>query len=134
MLFASFYFWNSGSVMQTSYQGLQPSMLVQVLRRFPEESQSLFANLWGTLLRSKEPDTAVHEHPLINLHEIDKAWEKLLSQSEPRTYKICIIIDGLDQLTETDTVKFSTVARTCMRTSRSVSAHGHSQTFSTSSI
>lgn len=114
LIIASFYFWNSGSARQTSYEGLQRSVLVQILRQVPEAIQKFFPDAWDNVLKSKDCGAATSCIDLVGTAQIYEAWSKFWrpskSMSDP-PYRICLFIDGLDEYTETATVKCSTLAR-----------------------
>lgn len=113
LIMASFYFWNSGSAMQTSFEGLQRSMLVQLLRRFPDQTAVLFPEAWDALSKPNDFGIIIPKHQLVKHTHILTAWMSILTPRKETPYRICMFIDGLDELTETEGVKFSTLADTC---------------------
>jgi hypothetical protein len=95
---ATFFFWNSGTDMQKSIQGLLRSLLFQVLGRCPDLIPVVFPTRWASLyatagssdLRQEiEPDS-------FSLRQLHGAFEKMVEQKHI-PLKICFLIDGLDE-------------------------------------
>jgi hypothetical protein len=87
---ASYFFWNSGTCMQMSQQGLLRSLLHQILSIYPALTCSLLPGRWEThYLFGDDPN------PLTEL-ELRKAFT-LLKKVESLGVKFCLFIDGLDE-------------------------------------
>lgn len=111
---ASFYFWNPGTKMQKSTQGLLQSLLYEILRKCPDlipkvvpdrwQGTTLFAvqNRMNERLKShimKGPDS--EENVTItpetwSIRELKRAFSRLQRQSNFST-KFCFFVDGLDE-------------------------------------
>lgn len=113
LLIASFYFWNSGDAQQASYEGLQRSIFVQLLRKFPGETEMFFPGAWNTLLKAKDYSVAIPSTDLVSRTDIFDAWSELWLPSKvigAHPYCICMFIDGLDEFAETASMKYLSVA------------------------
>jgi len=82
---ASFFFWNSGTAMQKSQEGLFQSLLYEVLRKCPDLIPAVFPKQWdkyyeGSWTRS----------------ELVQAFRRLMNQ-DIASVKFCFFIDGLDE-------------------------------------
>ncbi|XPS76150.1 hypothetical protein M3J07_008206 [Ascochyta lentis] len=95
LLTASFFFWNSGTTMQMSCEGMVRSLLFQILKQAPELIPAAFPYrvfdgiLFGTHIFGQETWSWSWE-------ELMKAFRILLRQAT-KTYKIAIFIDGMDE-------------------------------------
>jgi len=89
LITASFYFWNTGTEMQKSQEGLLQSILYEILRHEP--------NLIPTVLPSRwQQDELFHQHPPPwKLAELYEALDVLI-QAKPAAC-FCFFIDGLDE-------------------------------------
>lgn len=85
-ILSSFYFWHQGSDMQRSKLGFLRSVLSDILARQPDLIPVAFPN-WL-------PKFAAFE-PLFD--EIAAALRRVLKQDDTRA-KICVVVDGLDEL------------------------------------
>ncbi|PMD15069.1 hypothetical protein NA56DRAFT_734260 [Hyaloscypha hepaticicola] len=88
---AAFYFWNSGSKMQMSKQGLLQTLLFKTLRQQPSLIPKVFPEQWEVFsLFSDDPR--------------DLSWLNLvkgitrLGEENCPTMRFCFFIDGLDEL------------------------------------
>ncbi|OCK82825.1 hypothetical protein K432DRAFT_423847 [Lepidopterella palustris CBS 459.81] len=87
---ASFFFWNSGTKMQTSREGLLRTLLYQCLSQCPEAIPQLCPKRWDAYrLFGQDP----HPWGLSELLET----VALFIQEYRDTRKICFFIDGLDE-------------------------------------
>ncbi|KAF2111408.1 hypothetical protein BDV96DRAFT_499698, partial [Lophiotrema nucula] len=85
LFIGSYFFWNSGSALQKSQNGLIRSLLFDVLRICPELIQEIM------------PDSAVGYVPQSwTLHHLMTAFRRLADVSTHR-YRFCFVIDGLDE-------------------------------------
>jgi hypothetical protein len=86
----SFFFWNSGTDLQMSQEGLLRSIFSDALRANPELAEKVFPNhfeRWTFSARIK--DTWTWE-------DLIQSFERLLNELI-KTYKIMLFIDGLDE-------------------------------------
>ncbi len=89
MVMASFFFWNAGSVMEKSHQGLLQSILYQILKQCPEIIPNICSSRWHSNSTDYELDGEW------NRKELDGCFHRLIDQS--LSTKFCFIIDGLDE-------------------------------------
>lgn len=93
LIMASFYFWNTGTdietEMQKSQEGLLRSILYKILLHEPDLIPSVLPSRW-------QEDTRFHQNPSPwRLEELNKALDVLI-QVKPKAY-FCLLIDGLDE-------------------------------------
>lgn len=86
---ASFYFWNAGTAMQKSQQGLLQSILFEVLNQCPDMIPSICPELWEKLGRG-------HITSAWSLKSLSSSFELLKAQTSI-SKKYCFFIDGLDE-------------------------------------
>jgi hypothetical protein len=87
---ASYFFWNSGTSLQMSQQGLLRSLLHQILSSCPELTCRLLPERWEAhCLFGDDPNPMTEA-------ELRHAFT-LLKNVEPTVAKICLFIDGLDE-------------------------------------
>jgi hypothetical protein len=94
---ASFYFWNSGTILQSSQAGLYRSLLHQLISQRPELLPSLFPQEWETACLFGIHSLRVPEYqsPILR-----RDLRKLLLRVVRRLAKdfaICLFVDGLDE-------------------------------------
>ena len=90
LITADFYFWNAGTALQKSQEGLFRSILYEILRQYPHLIRVVCASKAATLRpfeRELEPWTR---------EELWQAVEQLKDQDH-REAKFCFFIDGLDE-------------------------------------
>ncbi|KUJ07163.1 uncharacterized protein LY89DRAFT_725998 [Mollisia scopiformis] len=94
---AAFFFWNSGTLMQRSQQGLLRSLLYTVLVQQRELIPVVFPHHWA-LLYSGISDRLIEDLPLQPGHpqEIQSAFRRLITQKIV-PLKLFILVDGLDE-------------------------------------
>jgi hypothetical protein len=85
---ASYYFWNAGTDMQKSQEGLLQSLLYEVLRRFPALIPTILPSHW-------ESQALGNTHSWI-LSELSEAF-KLLKAQDKIPVAFCFFVDGLDE-------------------------------------
>ena len=90
LVVAKFFFWNAGSVMQKSHEGLLRSLLYEVLSQCPQLMQSVCPSRWRN---SDLYDT--HFEPW-TIQELIGSFD-LLSRIPNLSSKFCFFIDGLDE-------------------------------------
>ena len=84
---ASFFFWNAGTEMQNSQQGLLQTLLYSILRQCPAQISSVCLTLW------QDPSLTGF---IWTLTELSNAFNRLKVQTLDST-KFCFFIDGLDE-------------------------------------
>ncbi|KAI0024282.1 hypothetical protein F4780DRAFT_797260 [Xylariomycetidae sp. FL0641] len=95
---ASSYFWNSGSELQMSLQGLYRCLLFEVLSRCPELIEDVFPRQWKLLKASSSTgDRMVENNQMFKEADIEKAFEALVSRGQYDRHRFCFFIDGLDE-------------------------------------
>ncbi|KIX99771.1 uncharacterized protein Z520_04407 [Fonsecaea multimorphosa CBS 102226] len=88
---ASCFFWNLGTAMQKSHQGLLQSLLYTVLEKHPSAIPGVFADIWDSLW-DKETDGNM---PPLTLVELKRAFSALVNLDLP--FKMCFFVDGIDE-------------------------------------
>lgn len=95
LLFARFYFWAGGDQLQNSLEGLQRSMLFEILIQRPELVKDVFYEAYPIVAQSSW-DSPIHSR-FFTTASFQKAFERLLRlPSDPR-FRLCLFIDGLDE-------------------------------------
>ncbi|KAL1620845.1 hypothetical protein SLS54_005775, partial [Diplodia seriata] len=85
---ASFFFWNSGTVMQMSREGLLRALLYEALQEYPEDIPTLFPERWRHFeLFGADPRAW-------SWIELTKAFESLVATESKKFF---LLIDGLDE-------------------------------------
>lgn len=89
---ARFFFWNTGSRLQNSRQGLLQALLFEILRRYPELISSVCT-------RWQEAALYQDVHDFWNWAELKKSFENLreVMMLEKSSIRFCFFIDGLDE-------------------------------------
>jgi NACHT domain len=87
---ASFYFWNAGTAMQKSHQGLLQSILFEVLNQRPDMIPSICPALW------EKSDRGYIATSAWTLKSLSSSFELLKDQTSFGK-KYCFFIDGLDE-------------------------------------
>jgi hypothetical protein len=87
LLVITFYFWNAGTYLQRSQEGLLRSLLWQVLVHKPSLCSALFPEQFTYT-------TAWNEFP--TMHQLRRAFKKLTDLRHNPT-KIALLVDGLDE-------------------------------------
>ena len=88
---ASCFFWNLGTVMQKSHQGLLQSLLYTVLDKHPRTIPLVFADIWDSL---RDRGT-IEDMPPLTLVEVKRAFSILSTLELP--FKMCFFVDGIDE-------------------------------------
>ncbi|KEZ43678.1 hypothetical protein SAPIO_CDS4293 [Scedosporium apiospermum] len=97
LIFARFYFWNPGSDLQKSLDGLYRSILFHVLRQCPQLIPSVFPDQWEQLSADDSSSRRL-EVDLFRPPQIKKAFDGLIQTSlDSENIAICLFIDGLDE-------------------------------------
>ncbi|KAJ4264312.1 hypothetical protein NW762_005508 [Fusarium torreyae] len=95
LVLADFYFWASGSRLQTTIPGLQRSLIFEVLRSCRELMPKVFPLQWERF-QSRAGDSLV-ESVYFADEDIQQAFEILLTHGAHENYRFCFFIDGLDE-------------------------------------
>ena len=90
LVMAKFFFWNAGTVMQKSQEGLLQSLLYEVLRQCPEFLSKVCSSRW---LDYEYSDDEPQLWTRVDLLEV---FNQLLQQEE-FPVNFCFFIDGLDE-------------------------------------
>lgn len=93
LIFAQFFFWNSGDRLQASLEGLYRSLLFEICRQSPDLIPRIFPDIWAGLLVGVAPP---HDTP-ISLEEVKQAFDLFTQQISSLPSYICLFIDGLDE-------------------------------------
>ncbi|PON28461.1 hypothetical protein TGAM01_v202955 [Trichoderma gamsii] len=88
---ASFYFWNSGSSIQMSQDGLLRSLLYQALRAKPSLISSAFPRRWQI------SDLLWIDNRQWELSELQEGLRVVMRQAAEAPFKLCLFIDGMDE-------------------------------------
>lgn len=104
LVLASFYFWNAGTQLQRSQEGLLQTLLFQILRSCPEVVPKVCPKRW-------QGDAFFHEHPpqwkrMELLEAIDSALLEVQATAQTR---FCFFIDGLDEFEDRDKDPYSLI-------------------------
>ena len=93
---STFFFWNSGTDMQKSQQGLLRSLLFQVLDHNPNIIPLVLPVQWAE--NYNKPPTLEHQikTKIWSLRELHKAFERLVEQQQYQM-SLCFFVDGLDE-------------------------------------
>ncbi|KAF5501329.1 Vegetative incompatibility protein HET-E-1 [Colletotrichum siamense] len=86
---ASFFFWNSGTMMQMSREGLLRSLLHQTIRNFPQDIPKLFPERW------EYQELFGYDSRSWSWSELSQAFTEMLSDKIKAFF---FIVDGLDEL------------------------------------
>lgn len=93
---ASFFFWNSGTDMQKSQQGLLRSLLFQVLDHNHKLIPLVLPAQWAE--HYHKPWILEHQikTKIWSLRELHEAFDRLIEQQQYQT-SLCFFVDGLDE-------------------------------------
>lgn len=95
LLFASFYFWAGGDHMQNSLEGLQRSILFEILIKRPELVKEVFHEAYSTISHSRW-ESPIHSR-FFTTSSFHRAFGRLLHLQADTRYRLCLFIDGLDE-------------------------------------
>lgn len=96
LVFGEFYFWTAGATAQRTLPGLYRSILFQVLGQCPALIEKVFpAQLRA--MKASRGDTLVERAQSFTDKHIQEAFDLLLQHTSGGTYKVFLIIDGLDE-------------------------------------
>ncbi|KAK2760510.1 hypothetical protein CKAH01_16470 [Colletotrichum kahawae] len=86
---ASFFFWNSGTMMQMSREGFLQSLLHQTIRHFPQDIPRLFPERW------EYQELFGYDSRPWSWSELSQGFTEMLSD---KTKAFFFLVDGLDEL------------------------------------
>lgn len=99
LIFGQFYFWAAGTESQKSIQGLYRSLLFQALSQCPEVIEKVFPDQVARVRISRaQADPAVERVQSFDDAQVRDAFELLLKQAHDADYRMCFLLDGLDEL------------------------------------
>jgi hypothetical protein len=95
LIFANFFFWRPGTVLQKSLAGLFRSLLYDILKACPELTLKVFPELWD---RVKLLPWQVQTELTLSKTEIQTAFAQLIKNRQLyQDLCFCFFIDGLDE-------------------------------------
>ncbi|TVY20871.1 Vegetative incompatibility protein HET-E-1 [Lachnellula arida] len=103
LCFATFFFWNSGTNMQKSQQGLLRALLFYVLKKYPELIPIVFPERWSQLHSGSLKLGEQLSPESWSTRQLTTAFESLFKQQHFQI-RFCILVDGLDEF-DGDTVQ-----------------------------
>jgi hypothetical protein len=106
LIFAPFFFWNSGEKLQMSLQGLFRSLLFETLKQGPALIPEIFPSEWEAL----EFELSESESVPFRIPEINAAFKILIGKQTFSDHRLCFFIDGLDEY-EGDSVEHWALAK-----------------------
>jgi hypothetical protein len=93
LVIANFFFWNSGTKLQMSLEGLYRALLFETLKQFSELIPEVFPDQWARL----ESEVPGFESVSFRLPEVKTAFNALINKGTFPNHRICFFIDGLDE-------------------------------------
>ncbi|GAD92852.1 conserved hypothetical protein [Paecilomyces variotii No. 5] len=96
LIFARFFFWNSGSRIQMSMEGLYRALLFEALKKCPELIQQVFPEQWD-LFDTEKNHNHLSENIPFRMGEVKAALERLVDRKCFPNHRLCFFIDGLDE-------------------------------------
>jgi hypothetical protein len=93
LVFAHFFFWNSGDKLQMSLEGLYRAILFETLKQYPELIPEIFPDQWDVL----ESEEAGFESTLFRFPKIKAVFNTLIGKRTFPKHRFCFFIDGLDE-------------------------------------
>jgi len=105
---ATFFFWNSGTKLQQSREGLLRALLFQVLTQYPSLVPIVFPREWSALYSEAVEGKIDGKYPTLASSKL--TWKltqlkdalRVLSNQAVLPLKSCFIIDGLDEFDDDD--------------------------------
>jgi hypothetical protein len=96
----SFFFWNSGTGLQHSRQGLLRSLLFLTLKKRPELTRELFSAEWKETVETEERWGNIYQRLWdIPVRRLEQVFNHLI-QLATDDFRLCFFIDGLDESKE----------------------------------
>jgi hypothetical protein len=93
LVFAHFFFWNSGDKLQMSLEGLYRAILFETLKQYPELIPEIFPDQWDAF----ESEVSGLESTLFRFPQIKAAFDTLIGKRAFPKHRFCFFIDGLDE-------------------------------------
>ena len=104
LVFAPFYFWNSGDRVQMSLEGFYRTVLFKILQKCPEMAATLFPQQFNA-----HHNDANFEGPF-RIIELRSAMEALTKTAKFPSHRLCFFFDGMDEY-EGDSLEHLHLAR-----------------------
>ncbi|KAK4109280.1 hypothetical protein N656DRAFT_783186 [Canariomyces notabilis] len=98
LLLARFFFWRAGGKLQRSLEGLYRAILFEILTQIPHLVRDVFPDAYNAF--SDSGSGVVIDEPYFRPRHLEKGMERLISKSPYPGYRICLVIDGLDEYGE----------------------------------
>jgi energy-coupling factor transporter ATP-binding protein EcfA2 len=95
LMVASFYFWNAGTDLQKSHEGLMRTLLWELLRQRPDLVPRVCERRWACL--QMLGTTSLPRMPNWQWDELIECFKALASGAATQHYRLAIFIDGLDE-------------------------------------
>jgi hypothetical protein len=100
LILCKVYFWNSGTELQRSLQGLYRTLLFQILQQHPFIIRHVFPDAWSAITRLRNTPQHSQELRPFDIAELRDAINRLFGLFDTQVlsgYKMCLFIDGLDE-------------------------------------
>lgn len=99
LVFGQFYFWHSGTEAQRTLPGMLRSLLFQALGQFPELIGHVFPRQWEQMKTNPfKSDPAVEKFQNFGSSQMKEAFDNFRETLNSSEYRVCFLIDGLDEL------------------------------------
>lgn len=120
LIIARFYFSDSGPSQQGSVEGFLRSIFLQILRQYPNMTRPWFPDTWYEAAKHKRHGGLLEDYSLIPVTpgQLRKAW-RYLCVLKDAPYRVCFLIDSLDELVETESTSFREFANDLYSTCQS---------------
>ncbi|KAI0970239.1 hypothetical protein F4678DRAFT_480490 [Xylaria arbuscula] len=109
LVVGSFFFWNSGTKLQKSQEGLLRSLLFEILRQFPDLLSGVYEAIVGEWHGPQPTSMTAPSDPWLLSHSTEVSWslQNLLKafghlRGREIAAKFCFFIDGLDEYRDED--------------------------------
>ncbi|KAI0902943.1 hypothetical protein F4823DRAFT_340353 [Ustulina deusta] len=100
LITAKFFFWNAGTVLQKSTEGLLRSLLFEILRKCPELIPRVSKGNHKAPFRRRGPYTQADDEELWSQEALMETYHRLVACCDEMEVKFCFFIDGLDEFEE----------------------------------
>jgi hypothetical protein len=90
LIIGSYFFWNAGTILQKSLEGLLRSLLYEILRQCPDLIPVVCPSRWSSV------DRNVMDHGRWSFEECSEVMERVISQ-DSSSVRFCFFVDGLDE-------------------------------------
>lgn len=97
LVVCSHFFWNAGTDIQKSQQGLLQSLLYDILRQHPSLISATIPSRWTRM--KQNPNFTSNQVEAWGRTELLETFDRLMAQLQqmPRSIKFCFFVDGLDE-------------------------------------